>query len=345
MSRFVCLGEILLRLKSPARERLLQSGALEAGFGGAEANVAVSLANFGLPAAIVSAVPANLLGDAAIAELGRHRVDVSGVVRHGERLGLYFLEAGAGPRPSQVVYDRTGSSLATIAASAFDWDRIFSGAGWLHVTGITPALSESAATLTLAACREANARGLTVSCDLNFRRKLWRYGQPATAVMPSIFALVDIGIAGREDCFNALGIGAGIAGDAAMHGPPDAAALADLTAEVVDRYPNLRALALTLRHNDGPDRQRYSACLRQGKDFCVGPAYSMGDIIDPIGAGDAFAAGLIYSLDRKAEARDCLAFASAAGVLKHTIPGDFNRVSAAEVEQLMAGSGLGRVQR
>ena len=352
MKRFVTLGEVLLRFKSPGRERLLQSGAFEAGFGGAEANVAVSLANLGLPAAFVSAVPANPLGDAAIAELRRHGVDVGGVIRSGERLGLYFLEAGAGSRPARVVYDRAGSALATISATAFDWDAIFSDAGWLHVTGITPALGESAAALTLAACREAKTRGLTVSCDLNHRRTLWRYGKSAPEVMPAIFALVDIGIGGREDCQHMLGIGVDDANGAAtpapgdtLHAHEDATALEQLTGEVLRAYPNLRALALTLRASTDVDRQVYSACLARRGEFVVGPRYELGAIVDPIGAGDAFAAGLIYGLHRGFDAGATLAFASAAGALKHSIPGDFNRVSVAEIEQLVAGAGFGRVQR
>jgi 2-dehydro-3-deoxygluconokinase len=338
MKRFVTLGEIMLRLKSPGQERLLQSPILEASFGGAEANVAVSLANFGHSAAFVSALPANAIGDAALAELRRHGVEVSGVIRTGERVGIYYLEAGAADRPSDVVYDRAGSALATAAADAFDWNAIFTNAGWLHVSGITPALSASAASLTLTACSAARQRGITVSLDLNHRRKLWRYGKSAPEVLTEIFALVDVGIGSREDCQLSLGIDEG-------GSSRDAAATARLADLVMQRFPNLRALALTQRELMPAGRQRYFASLGNKAGFLTGPSHEIGTVVDPIGAGDAFAAGLIHGLATGLEPPAALAFATAAGVLKHTIPGDFNRVSLAEVERLAHGQAADRVQR
>ena len=338
MKRFVTLGEIMLRLKSPGHERLLQSPAFEACFGGAEANVAVSLANFGLATAFITALPPNPIGDAAIAELRRYGVDVSGVIRSGERIGIYYLEAGAAERPSEVVYDRTGSALATASADAFDWNAVFAGAGWLHVSGITPALSASAAALTLSACREAKQRGLTISLDLNHRRKLWRWGKLAPEVMPGIFALVDVGIGSREDCDLVLGIDEG--------GPArDATATARLTERVMREYPDLKTLALTQREPAAGGRQRYFASLRGESGFLTGPSHELGAVVDPIGAGDAFAAGLIYGLASGLGDAGALAFATAAGVLKHSIPGDFNRVNVAEVERLARGHAADRVQR
>lgn len=338
MKRFVALGEIMLRLKSPGQERFFQSPAFETCFGGAEANVAVSLANFGLDTAFVTALPPNPIGDAALAELRRHGVDVSGVVRSGERVGIYYLEAGAAERASDVVYDRAGSALATAAADAFDWNDILAGASWLHLSGITPAVSASAAGLTLAACREAKQRGLTVSLDLNHRRKLWRWGKSAPEVMPEIFALVDVGIGSREDCQLSLGIDEGGASR-------DASATARLTERVMREYPDLKTLALTQREPAPAGRQRYFASLRGESGFLTGPSHEIGAVVDPIGAGDAFAAGLIYGLATGLEAAGALAFATAAGVLKHSIPGDFNRVSVAEVERLARGQAADRVQR
>lgn len=338
MMRVVTLGEIMLRLKSPGQERLLQSPVLEASFGGAEANVAVSLANFGHAAAFVTALPANAIGDAALAELRRHGVDVSGVVRTGERVGVYFLEAGAGARPSDVVYDRAGSALATVTVDAFDWNAIFTNAGWLHVSGITPALSASAASLTLTACRAARQRGVTVSLDLNHRRKLWRYGRTAPEVMTEIFALVDVGVGSREDCLLSLGIDEGSTSR-------DAAATARLAELVMHRFPNLRALALTQRELTPAGRQRYFASLRDEAGFLMGPGHEIGVVVDPIGAGDAFTAGLIHGLATGQGSAEALAFATAAGALKHTIPGDFNRAGVAEVERVARGQAADRVQR
>ena len=341
MKRFVTFGEIMLRLRSPGHERLLQSPAFEAGFGGAEANVAVSLANFGLAAAFVTALPPNPVGDAALAELRRHGVDVSRVVRSGERVGIYYLEAGAAERPSTVIYDRSGSALATAAEGSFDWSSIFTGAGWLHLTGITPALGANAAALTLAACREAKQRGLTVSLDLNHRRKLWRWGKSAPEVMPEIFALVDVGIGSREDCLLSLGIDEG--GESR-----DATATARLTESIMREYRDLKTLALTQR----PPSSRSAFCtppvsssLRGESGFLPGPSHEIGTVVDPIGAGDAFAAGLIYGLATGLGDSGALAFATAAGVLKHSIPGDFSRVTAAEVESLVRGQAAERVQR
>jgi len=355
MSRIVTLGEILLRLKSPGHERLLQTPVLEASFGGGEANVAVSLANFGLDASFVTAVPPNAIGDAAIAELRRFGVDTAPILRQGERLGLYYLEHGSNQRPAQVIYDRTGSALAEVDPSRFDWPVIFAGAGWLHITGITPALSATAAGLAGEACRQARARGIKVSCDLSYRGALWRYGKPATEVMPELLRLVDVGIGGREDCQRALGIGRLDASDghsanadAASNADPDASLFAGyetLTAEVMQAFPNLKLLALTLRSSRSADRNRLTACLRHAAGFVTGPAYAIDDIVDRVGSGDAFAAGLIYGLRQLSGPDAALAFATAAACLKHGIPGDFNRVSVGEVERLVAGDASGRVRR
>jgi 2-dehydro-3-deoxygluconokinase len=329
--RVVCLGEIMLRLEAPAHQRLLQSPAFEASFGGSEANVAVSLASFGMPARFVSALPANALGDAALAELRRFGVDVSQVVRSGERVGIYYLEAGSNQRPSKVIYDRAGSSAALADASLFDWSAIFADAGWLHVSGITPALSETAAALTLEACRQAKRHELRISCDFNHRAGLWRYGRSAPEVMTPIVGIVDVGIGNASNCRESLGI--------------EAENLESLAKKVAARFPNLSMLALTSRESRSADRHGWSACLFSEGRLIDGPKYEITDIVDRVGAGDGFAAGLIYGLDRYGDAARALRFATAAGCLKHTIPGDFNRVGAAEVEALMDGRASGRIER
>ena len=338
----VALGELMLRLKPPAHERLLQSPVLEAVFGGAEANVAISLAHFGVASSFVTALPPNAVGDAALGELRRQGVTVEHVIRSGERLGIYFLEAGAAHRPSRVVYDRTGSSLATADPALFDWDAVFEGAGWFHVSGITPAVSASAAELALRAVRAARKRGVTVSCDYNFRANLWTWGRTAPDVMRGIMEHVDVGIAGREDCQRALGIGVEMTDDAV---DPDTNHYRALAQQVLDTFPELRMQVITLRSSHSATRHGWSACLldRAG-NFLVSRRYDIGDIVDRVGAGDAFSAGLIYGL-MEMDGRRALEFATAASCLKHTIPGDFNRVSVAEVNALLEGDAGGRVRR
>ncbi len=340
--RVVSLGEIMLRLKAPGRERLLQSPALEATFGGAEANVAVSLAQLGLDAAFATVLPANPVGDAAVAELRRFGVDTRLVRRAGDRVGIYFLEAGAAQRPSRVVYDRAGSALAAAGPSAFAWDEVFAGADWFHLSGITPALSAAAADLAIEAVRQARARRVTVSCDYNFRGNLWSYGRGAPEVMGELVRHVQIGIANEEDCQKALGIEADVDARAGRLVPAAVRALAE---RVLDRFPGLQKQVITLRESFGADHNAWSACLHDRREFLVSRRYDIPGIVDRVGAGDAFAAGLIYGLLTFGDDGRALEFAAAAGCLKHTVPGDFNRVSVAEVEALLKGDASGRVQR
>lgn len=342
MARVVTCGEIMLRLKSPGHERLFQSPALEATFGGGEANVAVSLANYGVPAAFVSAVPDNDLGEAAIAEVRRFGVDTRFVRRQGERLGIYFLEAGSNQRPSKVVYDRAHSAIATARPDDFDWDEVFAGAEWFHVTGITPALSESGAELALEAARQARGHGLQVSCDYNYRKNLWRYGRTAPEVMRELVKHVTVGIANEEDCQKALGIEM----DVDVHaGELDGAKYRAMAERVLKAFPNLEKQAITLRESRSADVNGWSACLHDGRDFFQSRRYELTDIVDRVGGGDSFAGGLIYGLLTYGDDRRALDFAVAASCLKHTVPGDFNRVSVREVEALMKGDASGRVQR
>jgi 2-dehydro-3-deoxygluconokinase len=340
--RVVTFGEIMLRLKPPGHERLFQSPVLEATFGGAESNVAASLAQWGHDVAFASVVPANPIGDAAVAELRRFGVDTSLVRRAGERLGIYYLEAGATQRPSRVVYDRAGSSIASIAAGDVDWEAVFNGASWFHISGITPAISAQAADAALASVREARKRGVTVSCDYNYRANLWRYGRKATEVMRELVQHVQVGIANEEDCQKSLGISL----DVDVHrGTVDAAQYRALAERVLADFPNLEKQVITLRESRSADVNGWSACLHNRADFLVSRRYEIGDIVDRVGSGDAFAAGLIHELVSGQPDERALEFATAAGCLKHSIPGDFNRVSVGEIENLLGGDGSGRVQR
>lgn len=310
----------MLRLKSPSHERFFQSPNLEATFGGGEANVAVSLANFGCDAAFVSALPDNAVGDAAIRELRKFGVGTGHIKRTGDRVGIYFLETGANQRSSKVVYDRAGSSISTADSGDFDWEEIFAGVNWLHITGITPALSASSARLSLEAVTAASEAGLTVSCDFNYRGKLWKYGKTAPEIMNELVRFVDVGIANEEDCQKSLGVEVDI----------------DVESGELDtaKYESLSA-----------DRNQWSACLRDANGFRLSRRYEITDIIDRVGGGDSFASGLIYGLNTFDDRGQALEFAVAASCLKHSITGDFNRVDSAEVLQLMRGAGSGRVQR
>ncbi len=342
MAEYICFGEIMLRLKSPSHERLLQSPHLEATFGGGEANVAVSLANYGCDAAFVSALPDHAIGDAAIRELRKFGVDTSHIRRTGERVGVYFLETGANQRASKVVYDRSGSSICQTNSGDFDWRRIFAGAKWLHITGITPALSASAAELSLEAVAAASDAGLAVSCDFNFRGKLWKYGKSAPEVMNELVQFVDIGIANEEDCQKSLGVSVDVDVDS---GELDLSKYELLSARMLEKFPRMSVIAITMRESLSADRNHWSACLRDRDGFHVSRRYEISDIIDRVGGGDSFAAGLIYGLKAFDDRRQSLDFAVAASCLKHSIAGDFNRVDAAEVLHLMEGSGSGRVRR
>lgn len=342
MSDYLAFGELMMRLKAPGHERFFQSPVFEATFGGGEANVAVSLSQFGLDAGFVSAIPDNEIGDGAIAELRKFGVDTSHVRRSGERLGLYFLETGANQRPSNVVYDRAHSAIATAKIGDFDWPAIFAGSRWLHVTGITPALSQSAADLTIECVRAAQAAGVTVSCDFNYRGKLWQYGRSAPEIMAEIVNYVDICIANEGDCEMCLGLTV----DDAQSKVSRTARYEALTAKVLEQYPNIKLIAATMRKSHSADYNRWSACLRdRDNGFKLSRRYEITDMVDRVGGGDSFAAALIYALNFYDNRQEVLEFAVAASCLKHSIPGDFNRVSVSEVEKLMAGDGSGRVQR
>ena len=340
--KYLTFGEIMLRLKSPGHERFFQSPMLEATFGGGEANVAVSLANYGEDVGFLSVLPKNAIGDECIKELRRFGVDTSRVVRGGERLGIYFLETGANQRPSTVVYDRAYSAIAMAKPGDIDWEKTFAGVEWFHITGITPAISESAMELSLESVKEAKKRGITVSCDLNYRKNLWKYGKKASEVMRELAKYVDVAIANEEDVQKSLEITTDVNVES---GELDRSKYKALGDKVLAAYPDMKMIAITLRESKSADWNGWAACLNDREHFYESKRYEIRDIIDRVGGGDSFAGGLIYGLNNYESRQQALEFAVAASCLKHSIDGDFNRVDVDEVEKLMGGDGTGRVQR
>ena len=342
MSKFLTFGELMLRLKSPGRERLMQSPSLEATFGGGEANVAVSLANFGLDSEFLSVIPSNAVGDAAIGELRRFNVGTDKIIRNEGRMGIYYLEAGANQRPSKVIYDRAYSAISLFKPEGYDWDSIYDNVTWLHISGITPAISEETKDASIMAVKEAKKRGVTVSIDLNYRKNLWKYGVEAKDVMCVMTEYADIIIANEEDCQKSLGLEckSNVEG-----GKLDNEDYRNLSNTLLEKYPNVKKVAITLRESKSADINFWAAALNNGTDFIVSRKYEMYDIVDRVGGGDSFAGGLIYGLNVLGDDKQALEFAVAASCLKHSIDGDFNRVTVDEVLKLAKGDGSGRVQR
>ena len=340
--KVLTFGEIMLRLKAPGHERFFQSPMLEATFGGGEANVAVSLANYGMDAEFLTVLPKNDIADACIRELRYFGVDTKKIVCGDGRMGIYYLEGGANQLPSKVVYDRAYSSIAMAKPGDIDWDRAFEGVAWFHITGITPAISESAMELSLESVKEAKKRNITVSCDLNYRKNLWKYGRKASKVMRELAKDVDVAIANEEDVQKSLEITVDVNVES---GELDREKYRALGNKVLEAYPNMKCIAITLRESHSADWNGWAACLNDGKDFYVSKKYEIRDIIDRVGGGDSFAGGLIYGLNQYEDKQSALEFAVAASCLKHSVIGDFNRVSVSDVEKLMGGDGTGRVQR
>ncbi|MCI9514590.1 MAG: sugar kinase [Oscillospiraceae bacterium] len=332
----------MLRLKAPGQERLFQSPLLEATFGGGEANVAVSLANYGEDVAFLTVLPQNPVADSCIHQLRAFGVDTSRILRGEGRVGIYYIEAGANQLPSKVVYDRAFSAIALANPNDIDWDRAFADVGWFHITGITPAISESAMALSMKAVQEAQRRGIIVSCDLNYRKNLWKYGKQASEVMGTLAKYVDVAIANEEDVQKALGIAADVE---VASGTLDREKYRLLSSAVLQAYPQMKCIAITLRESHSADWNSWAACLNDREHFYVSKKYEIRDIVDRVGGGDSFAGGLIYALNHYEDKQQALDFAAAASCLKHSIPGDFNRVDVADVEKLLGGDGTGRVQR
>ena len=340
----ITFGEIMMRLAPPGFQRFSQARSMDLIYGGGEANVAVSLAHFGVPVDFVTRLPQNDLGDACLNFIRNYGVGTDKIVRGGERLGIYFLETGAVQRPSKVIYDRAGSALATIRPGMVDWRAVFAGADWFHWTGITPAISRGAADTCLEALHVAREMDLTVSCDLNYRSKLWRWGRPANEVMPELVALSDIAVGNEEDAYKVFGIQA--SGVDVTAGQVDATTYLPVCEALNSRFPRLGTIAFTLRGSISASHNSWSGLLWDRGQMHTARSYPITHIVDRVGGGDAFAAGLIYGLRTYAgELQKALDFSVAASCLKHSIPGDFNLVTAPEVEKLVGGDLSGRVSR
>ncbi len=343
MAKIVTMGEIMLRLSTPNNEKFIQADEFDVNYGGGEANVAVSLANYGHDAEFVTAVPDNPIGECAVAALRKMNVKTDNIARCGERLGIYYLETGASMRASNVVYDRAHSSISTATEADFDFDKIFVGADWFHFTGITPAVSDAAAELTEAALKAAKAKGVKVSVDLNFRKKLWS-SEKAQRIMTNLMQYVDVCIGNEEDAEKVLGFKPG--NTDVTSGDLELAGYEDIFKQMVDKF-NFEYVISSLRVSHSASDNGWSACIysRDTKEFYHSREYRISPIVDRVGGGDSFAGGTICGFVDGKNFKDALEFGVAASALKHTIPGDFNLVTRADVENLAGGDGSGRVQR
>lgn len=334
----------MLRLATPGYLRFSQASQFSVVFGGGEANVAVSLANYGIPVDFITRLPENDIGRACMMDLRKHGVNTSKIIWGGERLGIYFLETGSVSRGSKVVYDRSHSAISQIKPGMIDWDEVLDGAAWFHWTGITPAISQGAADVCLEAVKKSNELGITVSCDLNYRKKLWNYGKTAGEVMPELVKGTNIILGNEEDADKVLGIkpeGVDVGG-----GQVTAAAYKSVSTQIMERFPRCKKVITTLRGSVNANHNTWSGVLWNGKEFFEAPTYQITHIVDRVGGGDSFMGGLIYALSTyKDDDQKALNFAVAASCLKHTIYGDFNEVTIEEVEKLMGGDVSGRVAR
>lgn len=338
--KIVTLGEIMLRLSTPGHSRFVQADAFDVVYGGGEANVAVSCANYGHDAYFVTKLPQHEIGQAAVNALRRYGVHTDFIARGGDRVGIYYLESGSAMRPSKVIYDRAHSAIAEALPEDFDFDAVMQGADWFHWSGITPAISERAALLTRLACEAARKHGVTVSVDLNFRRKLWT-PQQAQAVMRPLMQYVDVCIGNEEDAELCLGFKPQADVRA---GQTDAGGYQEIFRRMTAEF-GFRYVACTLRESYSASHNGWKGMIFDGQTFHVSRRYDIAPIVDRVGGGDAFSGGLIHGLLTKPSMAEALEFAVAASALKHTLPGDFNQVSAAEVEALAGGDASGRVQR
>ena len=338
--KVITFGEIMLRLAPEGYYRFVQAEKYLATYGGGEANVAVSLANYGIDAAFVTKLPAHEIGQAGVNALRRFGVDTSFIARGGARVGIYFVEKGASQRPSKVIYDRAGSSIAQASPADFDWDAIFDGANWFHFTGITPALGDTLAQICLEACKKAKEKNITVSCDLNYRKKLWSR-EKAGQVMNELCKYVDVCIANEEDASDVFGIKA--ANTDITAGKVDHEGYKDVAKQLADRF-GFQKVAITLRSSISANDNNWAAMLYDGSQYYFSKSYPI-HIVDRVGGGDSFGAGLIYSCLNGFAPQETIEFAVAASCLKHAIEGDFNMVSVSEVQNLAGGDASGRVQR
>ncbi len=346
MAKIVTFGEIMLRLATPGYLRFSQAGELTATFGGGEANVAVSLANYGMDVEFVTRLPENDIAQACVKDLRKHGVKTDNIIYGGTRLGIYFLETGAVARASKVIYDRAHSAVSEIEPGMIDWDKVFEGAEWFHWTGITPAISQGAVDVCLEAIKAANRRGLTVSCDLNYRKNLWKYGRTAAEGMPELGEGCDIILGNEEDAEKVFGIKPEGFDATATAGDVHAAEFESVCVQLMRRFGKAKKVIITLRGSINANHNTWGGVLYDGKTLYQSPRYDITHIVDRVGGGDSFMGGLIYGLmTHPGDDRYALDFAAAASCLKHTIYGDYNEVSVSEVENLMKGDGSGRVSR
>lgn len=332
------LGELMLRLKTAGKIRIRQSNIFESCYGGSEANVACSLAQFGIPTKFISALPDNDLGEQAYCFLRSYGVDISSVVKKSGRMGVYFVEEGADIRSGKVIYDRDNSTFAELNGDEIDWDKAFEGIRWFHVSGISPAISASTSDLTERALREAKKRGLHISIDLNYRAKLWQYGSEPKEVLPSMVEFADTLLAGRGDCSSCLGLRSETA-------EGDNSYFEMLSAEIIRQYPNIKKVVITMRTTQSSEKHSMSAHSRSKENICYSRVYELNHVVDRIGTGDAFVAAYIFGQISDLGDQQSLEFATAANALKHTIYGDVNCVSSEEVFEAMKSETLGRIQR
>ena len=338
--KVVTLGEIMLRLSTPGNTRFVQSDSFDVVYGGGEANVAVSCANYGHEAYFVTKLPKHEIGQSAVNALRKYGVKTDFIARGGDRVGIYYLETGASMRPSKVIYDRAHSAIAEADAADFDFDAIMEGADWFHFTGITPALNDTVAAICLEACKKAKELGITVSCDLNYRNKLWTKAK-AGEVMGELCKYVDVCIANEEDASDVFGIKA--SNTDVTKGAVNHEGYKDVAKQLADRF-GFQKVAITLRESISANDNNWSAMLYDGKDYYFSKKYAM-HIVDRVGGGDSFGGGLIYACLSDMDAQSIIEFAVAASCLKHSIEGDMNMVSVDEVKKLAGGDGSGRVQR
>lgn len=342
MSKYVTFGEVMLRLTPPGHEVLFQTPNFVATFGGAEANVAVSLANYGEDVAYVTAAPNNPVGEAMVRELRGFGIETKFIRRIGDRLGIYYTETGSNMRASNVIYDRAHAAIAEVQPGDFDWDKIFEGAKWFHTTGITPAIAKGTADVAIEAVKKAKEKGLTVSCDLNYRAKLWKWGKTPKEVMSEMAKYIDVMIANEEDCQKCLGIELDVD---VTSGHLDVSKYETMAKKVMSVFPNVSKLAVSLRESNSADWNGWSAVLATRDGYFKSKRYEVRDIVDRIGGGDSFGSGLIWGLNNLDGDQAALEFSVAASALKHTIYGDYNRVTKYDVLKLAGGDASGRVQR
>lgn len=345
MAKIVTFGEIMVRLSAQDHLKLIQSNTFEVSYAGAEANVAVSLANYGMQTDYITCLPDNPIAERCIMELRGHRVGVNHIQRSGKRMGILYLETGSNARPSKVYYDREGSSISTLIEGSINWKDILKDANWFHWTGITPAISENAAKECLKAIKIANELNITVSCDINYRSNLWRYGKTASEVLPELVSFSDIILGNEEDCEKVFGIKPKNFDVANTSGKINQNIFISVCQQMMQRFPRCKKMVVTLRGAINANHNTWSSVLYNGQQFIESSRYDITDIVDRVGSGDSFMGGLIFGLLHYGDDKQALEFATAASCLKHTLKGDFNWVTVSEVENLISGDTSGRVKR